>query len=68
MNKPRLRHRVVGALSLSPMTINSLARCLCVKRQSAHGALVRLERQGVVHRHGWERKKGSAAHLFELAA
>ena len=66
--KPRLGRRVVGALALSPMTINSLARCLCVTPQSAQGALVRLERSGLVQRRGWERRKGAAAHLFELAA
>lgn len=67
--KQPLRERIVGVLTLQPMTINGVARCLSVTPQTAREALVRLCRHGKVRRRGWDKRKGdAAAHLFEVAA
>lgn len=68
MKRPPIRERVVRALALQPMTIRTVARCLSVTQQSANEAMNRMCRRGDIRRHGWERRKGRAAQLFEVLA
>ena len=61
-----LRNRILGALSLQPMTINCIARCLSVTPQTAQDSVSRLCRRGKVRRNGHARRKGYAPALFEV--
>jgi len=45
-----LRHRIVCALQLAPMSAGQLARCLTVTDQTARESLGSLDRRGIVLR------------------
>lgn len=48
MNAQPLRERIVGALSLQPMTKKQLSRCLCCTYSRVEQLLLSMERDHVV--------------------
>lgn len=69
MSRLPLRHRIVGALRLQPMSIASTARCLSVTQQVAQKGIHRLSEKGLIRPIGFEpRKYGKSPVLWSVSS
>lgn len=64
--RPRIADRIVWALSLQPMTVRELARCLCVNESRARETIYRMREAGQVGRVGERKGRTVPAALWAL--